>query len=107
VHDPQQGIMNGIDAVVIATANDFRAIEAGAHSYACRSGKYRPLTKYEKDADGNLVGSIELPLALGLVGGATKTHPVARIALKIMGVKSTKELAEIIASVGLARTSPR
>jgi hydroxymethylglutaryl-CoA reductase len=95
--------MNGIDAVVVATANDFRAIEAGAHSFAARSGRYETLTKYEKDAEGNLVGTIELPLALGLVGGATKTHPVAKIAVKIMGVKSTKELAEVVASVGLAQ----
>ncbi len=98
-----KGIMNGIDAVVIATANDFRAIEAGAHSYAARDGKYKPLTKYYKDEEGNLVGEIELPLALGLVGGATKTHPVAKIAVKIMGVKSTKEMSEVVASVGLAQ----
>ncbi len=98
-----KGIMNGIDAVVIATANDFRAIEAGAHSYAARSGRYETLTKYEKDGEGNLVGTLELPLALGLVGGATKTHPIAKIAVKIMGVKSTKELAEVVASVGLAQ----
>jgi hydroxymethylglutaryl-CoA reductase len=98
-----KGVMNGIDAVVIATANDFRAIEAGAHSYAARKGKYEPLTRYEKDGEGNLVGSIELPLALGLVGGATRTHPVAKIAVKIMGVKNTKEFAEVVASVGLAQ----
>lgn len=98
-----KGAMNGIDAVVLATANDFRAIEAGAHSYAARDGKYKPLTKYYKDDEGNLVGEIELPLALGLVGGATKTHPIAKIAVKIMGVKSAKELAQIVASVGLAQ----
>ena len=98
-----KGIMNGVDAVVVATANDFRAIEAGAHSYACRTGRYLPLTRYEKDAEGNLVGTIELPLALGLVGGATKTHPVAKVAVKIMGVKTTKEMAEVVASVGLAQ----
>ena len=98
-----KGIMNGIDAIVIATANDFRAIEAGAHSYAARSGRYEPLTKYEKDDEGNLVGTIELPLALGLVGGATRTHPIAKIAVKILGAKSTKELAEVVASVGLAQ----
>jgi hydroxymethylglutaryl-CoA reductase len=98
-----KGIMNGIDAIVIATANDFRAIEAGAHSYAARSGRYEPLTKYEKDEEGNLVGTIELPLALGLVGGATRTHPIAKIAVKIIGAKSTKELAEVVASVGLAQ----
>ena len=98
-----KGVMNGIDAVVMATANDFRAIEAGAHSYAARRGRYEPLTRYEKDSEGNLVGTIELPLALGLIGGATKTHPIARIAVKILGVKSAKELAEVVASVGLAQ----
>ena len=98
-----KGIMNGIDAVVLATANDFRAIEAGAHSYAARNGVYEPLTRYSKDEEGNLVGEIELPMALGLVGGATKTHPVAKVAVKILGVKSAKELAEVAASVGLAQ----
>jgi hydroxymethylglutaryl-CoA reductase len=98
-----KGIMNGIDAVVIATGNDFRAVEAGAHSYAAISGKYRPLTKFWKDKDGNLHGSIELPLAVATVGGATRTHPVAKIAQKILGVKSSQELAQVIASVGLAQ----
>ena len=98
-----KGIMNGIDAVVIATCNDFRAIEAGVHSYAARNGKYETITKYEKDEEGNLVGTIELPMALGLVGGATRTHPIAKIAVKIVGVKSAKELSEVVASVGLAQ----
>ncbi len=101
-----KGIMNGIDAVAIATGNDWRALEAGAHAYASykagSSSKYQPLTKYEKDGKGNLVGSIEIPLAVGIVGGATKTHPVARIGLKILGVSSAGELAEIMACVGLA-----
>jgi len=97
-----KGIMNGIDAVVVATGNDFRAIEAGAHSYAAMNG-YSSLTKYEKDPDGNLVGSIEIPMAVGLVGGATKVHPVARACVKILGVKTALELAHIIASVGLAQ----
>ncbi len=97
-----KGIMNGIDAVVIATGNDFRAIEAGAHSYAARNG-YSSLTKYEKDEDGNLVGSIEIPMAVGLVGGATKVHPVARACVKILGVQTALELGHIIASVGLAQ----
>ena len=97
-----KGIMNGIDAVVVATGNDFRAIEAGAHSYAAVDG-YSSLTKYEKDSDGNLVGSIEIPMAVGLVGGATKVHPVARACVKILGVKTALELAHIIASVGLAQ----
>ncbi|MCK5264445.1 MAG: hydroxymethylglutaryl-CoA reductase, degradative [Candidatus Thorarchaeota archaeon] len=97
-----KGIMNGIDAVVVATGNDFRAIEAGAHSYAAVDG-YSSLTKYEKDPSGNLVGSIEIPMAVGLVGGATKVHPVARACVKILGVKTALELAHIIASVGLAQ----
>ncbi|MDH4212685.1 MAG: hydroxymethylglutaryl-CoA reductase, degradative [Candidatus Thorarchaeota archaeon] len=97
-----KGIMNGIDAVVIATGNDFRAIEAGAHSYASVGG-YSSLTKYERDIDGNLVGSIEIPMAVGLVGGATKVHPVARACVKILGVKTALELGHIIASVGLAQ----
>ncbi|MHA1960049.1 MAG: hydroxymethylglutaryl-CoA reductase, degradative [Candidatus Thorarchaeota archaeon] len=99
-----KGIMNGIDAVVIATGNDFRAIEAGAHSYAAVDG-YSSLTKYEKDETGNLIGSIEIPMAVGLVGGATKVHPVARACVKILGVESGLELAHVIASVGLAQNA--
>lgn len=98
-----KGLMNGVDPVLIATGNDWRAVEAGAHAYAARSGRYRPLTIWEKDAEGNLVGSIELPLAVGIVGGATRSHPAARAALKLMGVKHAGELAEIIAAVGLAQ----
>jgi hydroxymethylglutaryl-CoA reductase len=98
-----KGIMNGISSVVLATGNDTRAIEAGAHAYAALRGRYTSLTKFEKDADGNLVGSIEVPMAVGIVGGATKTHPAARIALKIMDIKSAAELAQIIACVGLAQ----
>ncbi len=98
-----KGIMNGSSAVVVATGNDFRAIEAGAHAYASKDGKYKPLTRYEKDSDGNLVGSIEMPTAVGLVGGATKTHPVARANVKILGVKSAQELGQIIVAVGLAQ----
>ncbi|MGQ9582669.1 MAG: hydroxymethylglutaryl-CoA reductase, degradative [Thermoplasmatota archaeon] len=98
-----KGIMNGVDAVVLATGNDTRAIEAGAHAYAARGGKYTSLTRYERDAEGNLVGSIELPMAVGVVGGATKTHPAARVALKILGVGSAAELAMVVASVGLAQ----
>ncbi|MFH1056355.1 MAG: hydroxymethylglutaryl-CoA reductase, degradative, partial [Candidatus Micrarchaeota archaeon] len=97
-----KGIMNGIDAVVVATGNDWRAAEAGAHAFASLSGKYLPLTKYSKDKEGNLVGEIELPVVVATFGGATKTHPLAQIALKILGVKSAKELACVIASVGLA-----
>ena len=98
-----KGIMNGISAVVLATGNDTRAIEAGAHAYASITGSYKPLTKWEKDNNGDLVGTIELPLALGLVGGATKIHPTAKTVVKILGVKSATELGEIIASVGLAQ----
>ena len=98
-----KGALNGIIGVVVATCNDHRAVEAGAHAYAARSGQYSPLTVWEKDKDGNLVGSIELPMAVGTVGGATKVHPVAKIALKILGVRSAKELAEVLAAVGLAQ----
>jgi len=97
-----KGIMNGIDSVVIATGNDFRAIEAGAHSYAAMNG-YSSLTKYEKSAEGHLLGSIEIPMAVGLVGGATKVHPAARASVKILGVETATELGHVIASVGLAQ----
>ena len=95
--------MNGIVPVVIATGNDSRAIESGAHAYAARKGHYGSLTQWEKNQMGNLVGSIELPMAVGLVGGATKVHPIAKIAVKILGVKSAVELGEVIAAVGLAQ----
>lgn len=98
-----KGIMNGVDAVVIATGNDWRAIEAGAHAYAARSGTYTSLSTWGKDADGNLAGTLEMPMALGIVGGATKVHPAARAALKMMGIQSAAELAEIVVSVGLAQ----
>jgi hydroxymethylglutaryl-CoA reductase len=98
-----KGIMNGVDAVVIATGNDWRAIEAGAHAYAARNGRYTSLSTWGKDADGNLVGTLEMPMAVGIVGGATKVHPAARAAVKLMGVKTASELAEIIVSVGLAQ----
>jgi hydroxymethylglutaryl-CoA reductase len=98
-----KGVMNGIDAVVLATANDWRAVEAGAHAYAARSGQYRSLTQWSKSENGDLEGFIELPLALGIVGGATKVHPTAKANLKLMGVQSVTELGEIIATVGLAQ----
>ncbi len=98
-----KGIMNGIDPVVVATGNDWRAIEAGAHAWAARSGRYTSLTKWEIDTSGHLVGTLELPMALGLVGGATKTHPAAQAALKILGVTSAQELAEVTTAVGLAQ----
>jgi len=97
-----KGIMNGITPVVLATGNDTRAIESGAHSYAARNGKYTSLTTWEKDKEGNLVGVIELPMAVGLVGGATKIHPAAKVAVKILGVKTAAELGQIIACAGLA-----
>jgi hydroxymethylglutaryl-CoA reductase len=98
-----KGIMNGVDAVVIATGNDWRAIEAGAHAYAARSGSYTSLSVWGKDKDGNLVGTLEMPMAVGIIGGATKVHPAAQAAVKLMGVKTAADLAEIIVSVGLAQ----
>ena len=98
-----KGVMNGIDAVVIATGNDWRAVEAGVHSYASITGKYQPITHWEKNEDGDLVGTIEVPMAVGLVGGATKVHPTARANVKILGVKTASELARVIAVVGLAQ----
>ncbi len=98
-----KGIMNGISPLVIATGNDFRAIEAGAHAYASRTGQYRALARWEKDAEGNLVGSMELPLAMGLVGGATAIHPMAKLIVKILGIDTATELSEITAAVGLGQ----
>lgn len=98
-----KGIMNGVTAAVLATGNDTRAIEAGAHSYASRSGVYRPLSMYEKNKDGDLVGTIEMPMAVGLVGGATKTNPIARAAVKILGVKTATELGEVFVALGLSQ----
>ncbi len=98
-----KGIMNGVDAVVIATGNDWRAIEAGAHAFAARSGSYTSLSTWGKDAAGNLVGSLEMPMAVGIVGGATKVHPTAQACLKLMEVNSAAELAQVIVSVGLAQ----
>jgi hydroxymethylglutaryl-CoA reductase len=98
-----KGIMNGIDPVVVATGNDWRAIEAGAHAWASRTGRYTSLTRWEIDAGGRLVGTLEMPMALGLVGGATRTHPAARAALKILGVETAQELAEVTVAVGLAQ----
>jgi hydroxymethylglutaryl-CoA reductase len=98
-----KGIMNGVDAVVIATGNDWRAVEAGAHAYAARSGRYTSLSTWGQDAQGNLLGTLEMPMAVGTVGGATRVHPSARAALKLMGVASASELAEVIVSVGLAQ----
>ena len=98
-----KGIMNGVDAVVIASGNDWRAIEAGAHAYAAREGQYTSLSTWGEDDQGNLVGTLEMPMAVGIVGGATKVHPAARAAIKLMGVKTAAELAEIIVSIGLAQ----
>ncbi len=98
-----KGIMNGVTAVVLATGNDTRAIEAGAHAYAARSGHYSSLTTWEKDTNGDLVGTLEMPMAVGIVGGATASNPIAKIGVKILGVKTARELAEVIVSVGLAQ----
>jgi len=98
-----KGIMNGIIAVALATAQDHRAIEAGAHAYAARTGVYKPLSTWEVDEEGFLNGYLELPLQIGIVGGATRVHPIAKIALKILGVNTAKELAEVMAAVGLAQ----
>jgi len=98
-----KGILNGIIAVIIATCNDHRAIEAGAHAYAARNGHYTALSIWEKNENGDLVGSVELPMAVGLIGGAVRTHPIAKIAIKILGVKTANEFAEVLAAVGLAQ----
>src|SRR5690625_342159 len=98
-----KGIMNGIDPVLIATGNDWRAVEAGAHAYAARSGQYSSMTKWSSDKDGNLVGELELPMAVGIVGGATRVHPTSQLALKILNVESASELAQLIVAVGLAQ----
>lgn len=98
-----KGIMNGVDAVVIATGNDWRAIEAGAHAYAARNGVYTSLSTWGRNMEGNLVGTLEMPMAVGIVGGATRVHPTAQSALKLMQVHTAAQLAEIIVSVGLAQ----
>ena len=98
-----KGIMNGVDAVVIATGNDWRAVEAGAHAYAARSGRYTSLSRWSVASDGALEGFLEMPLAVGIVGGATRVHPGARASLALLGVRTARELAEIIVSVGLAQ----
>jgi len=98
-----KGIMNGVDAVLIATGNDWRAVEAGAHAFAARSGRYTSLSTWEENEAGDLVGRLEMPMAVGIVGGATKVHPLARVCLKLMGVTTAADLAGIIVSVGLAQ----
>jgi len=98
-----KGALNGIIAVILATGNDHRAIEAGAHAYAALNGKYTSLSRWTKNSSGDLEGVIELPMAVGLIGGAVKTHPIAKIAMKILGVKSANEFAEVLAAVGLAQ----
>src|SRR5699024_471182 len=98
-----KGIMNGIDPVIIATGNDWRAVEAGAYAYASRSGQYGSMTKWSKDNEGNLVGELELPMSLGIVGGASRVHPMAKLAYKLLDVTSAKELASVAVAVGLAQ----
>ena len=95
--------MNGISAVVLATGNDTRAVEAGCHSHAARDGRYTTLSHMEKDADSDLVATLEVPMPVGLVGGATKTHPTARAAVRLLGVDTAAELAQVIVAVGLAQ----
>ena len=98
-----KGIMNGVSAVALVTGNDTRDLEAGAHAYASRSGRYTSLSRWETDGTGNLVGSLEMPMAVGLIGGATRVHPIAKIALKILGVNKAEDLARVIAAVGLVQ----
>jgi hydroxymethylglutaryl-CoA reductase len=98
-----KGIMNGIDAVALATGQDFRAIEAGAHAYAARDGAYRSLTRWYETNDGDLAGEIELPMAVGTVGGIVSIHPIAKVALKILNVKTSQELAMVLSASGLAQ----
>ncbi|HPX95237.1 MAG TPA: hydroxymethylglutaryl-CoA reductase, degradative [Brevefilum fermentans] len=98
-----KGIMNGIDSVLIATGNDWRAVEAGAHAFAARGGRYTSLSTWSQDETGNLEGSLEMPMAVGTVGGATRVHPAAQACLRLMGIKSAADLAEVLVSVGLAQ----
>ena len=97
-----KGIMNGVDAVVLATGNDWRAMEASAHAYAAADGQYRPLAIWREGADGWLEGSMSLPAAVGVVGGATRVHPVASLALEILGCRSGAQLGQVMAAAGLA-----
>ncbi|AVQ97718.1 hydroxymethylglutaryl-CoA reductase, degradative [Oceanobacillus sp. M65] len=98
-----KGIMNGIDPIVIATGNDWRAVEAGAHAYAARTGQYSSMTTWSTDSEGNLVGELELPMSVGTVGGAIRVHPIAKVAQDILNVESAQELAQVIVAVGLAQ----
>ena len=99
----RSGIMNGIDPIIVVTGNDWRAIEAGAHAFAARDGHYTSLTDWSISNNGDLLGKITLPMAVGLVGGATKTHPTAKAAIEVLGVKTATELGQVIAAVGLAQ----
>jgi hydroxymethylglutaryl-CoA reductase len=96
-----KGVMNGIDGVLIATGNDWRAVEAGVHAYAARSGTYKPVSKYYLDGKGKLIGELEIPLSVGIIGGVTGIHPGVEILLKILNVSSSRELAQVAASAGL------
>ena len=98
-----KGIMNAVDGLMIATGNDWRAVEAGAHAYAARDGQYRPLSRWERSPEGKLLGHIELPMPVGIIGGATRVHPCAQLALRILRVKSARELAEVAAALGLVQ----
>ncbi len=98
-----KGIMNGIDALAIATGQDFRALEASIHAYAARDGKYRSLTKWYKSKDGDLIGEIEVPMAIGIIGGIVSVHPIVKVVLNILDIKNVKELASIFVAIGLAQ----
>lgn len=98
-----KGVMNGVSSVVRVTGNDTRAVEAGVHAYASFGRTYGPVTDYSRDREGNLVGKIEIPVPIGLVGGATRVHPAAQAAIKVMGIKTASELGEVLAAVGLAQ----
>ncbi|MBD3289092.1 hydroxymethylglutaryl-CoA reductase, degradative [candidate division KSB1 bacterium] len=96
-----KGVMNGIDGVLIATGNDWRAVEAGVHAYAARDGRYRSVSKYYRDEKGKFVGELEIPMAVGIVGGVTNLHPGVKILLKVMNVETSMELAQVVATAGL------
>jgi hydroxymethylglutaryl-CoA reductase len=97
-----KGVMNGIIGLLLATSNDIRAVEAGAHSYAAITGTYRPLTKWIKNENGDLYGTLEMPMSVGTVGGVVRTHKLARIVLRLLGAETASELSMIAGSVGLA-----
>ena len=96
-----KGIMNGVSSLLMATNNDTRAVEAGAHAYAALSGRYLPLSSWKRDGEGSLIGELEMPMAVGIIGGAISTHPTAKLALRILGVQSAEKLGQVAAATGL------